>query len=449
MAGMNLLVLVHRLPCPLDRGAKLRSSLELRWLTQRHNVWCAGFIDPPDPADPPSVIKESLADLRSRCRDLIAVPLRPMVAGFRSLLALLTGGTATEGYFASRALRRQVLAWSREVRFDAVLVYSSSMAPLALEIPAGRRVLDLVDLDSHKWREMAEQGRWPMSLIYGTEARRLGQRELEWMNAFDASVLCTGREVELLGDEPCREKVHVIATGAAFEIDPQRRRELDERWSNLPLPAEPRVGFLGAMDYPPNADGVCWFAEAMWPEVLRRCPDARWTIVGRSPTRAVRELADGDRIEVTGTVPAVEPYVEAMRVNVAPLRLARGVQTKVLMAMDMGRPCVVTSCVAAGIGAEAGREILVADSPAEFVEAVVALLRDAELAAAIGSAGREFVKRRWDPVPGLMRLESLLTGVPCDEGDEDRVEAGEIELAKAHACEAVDPLTAVAVGVGD
>ncbi len=446
---MNLLALVHRLPCPLDRGAKLRSSLELRWLTQRHNVWCAGFIDPPDPDDPPAAIRDSLAELRSRCRGLAAVPLRPLLANARSLLALLTGGTATEGYFASRALRQQVLAWSREVRFDAVLVYSSSMAPLALEVPAGRRVLDLVDLDSHKWREMADQGRWPMSWIYRTEARRLGQRELEWMNAFDASVLCTGREVELLGDEPCREKVHVIATGAAFEIDPQRRQELDERWASLPLPAEPRVGFLGAMDYPPNADGVCWFAEAMWPEVLRRCPEARWTIVGRSPTRAVRELDDGDRIEVTGTVPAVEPYVEAMRVNVAPLRLARGVQTKVLMAMDMGRPCVVTSCVAAGIGAEAGREILVADSPAEFVEAVVALLRDADLAASIGSAGRQFVKRRWDPVPGLMRLESLLAGTPCDEPDEEPVDTRETEPPTASKSKADALLTALTVGVED
>jgi glycosyltransferase involved in cell wall biosynthesis len=164
------------------------------------------------------------------------------------------------------------------------------------------------------------------------------------------------------------------------------------------------------MDYPPNIEAVRWFGESIWPLIRQRRPDAEWWIVGRSPTRAVRELDNGRNIRVTGTVPDVEPYLERMRVSVAPLRLARGVQTKVLTAMAAGRPCVVTSCVAGGIEAEPDREVLVADSPAAFAEAVTGLLNDRQRAERIGLAGRQFVNRRYHPSRGLEQLEQLLTG---------------------------------------
>ena len=176
------------------------------------------------------------------------------------------------------------------------------------------------------------------------------------------------------------------------------------------LPTEPIVGFVGAMDYPPNVDGARWFAESIWPQVRARRPDASWWLVGKSPTRAVRRLADGGRVRVTGTVPAVEPYLEQIRVSIAPLRLARGVQMKVLMAMAAGRPCVVTPCVAEGVGAKAGEEVVVADSPAAFADEIVDLLADQRRAEAIGTAGRAFVTNRLGADKGLARLEELLSG---------------------------------------
>jgi len=412
---MKLLVLTHRLPCPPDRGAKLRAAAELRWLTRRHDVWCAGFIDPPRNRPEQAATAASLADLRSRCRELEAVPLSPTLAGVRAAANLLVGGTATEAYFASSRLRGRVLGWAQRIEFDAVLAFSSGVAPLALEVPARWRVLDFVDLDSRKWAESAPQASWPMKWVYREEGERLGRREREWMSAFDACVVCNQREADLITDASLRAKLQVIETGASLEIDASAT-DRSEEMEPPPLPARPVVGFLGAMDYPPNIEGACWFAESIWP-VIRRCrPDAEWWIVGRSPTQTVRDLDDGRSIRVTGTVPAVEPYLHKTRVNVAPLRLARGVQTKVLTAMATGRPCVVTPCVAEGIGAEAGRELIVADDADRFAGAVVELLENRGQAEAVGRAGREFVRRRHQPSRGLTRLERLLTPGGIAEG---------------------------------
>jgi len=413
---MKLLVLIHRLPCPPDRGAKLRAAAELRWLTRRHDVWCAGFVDPPGPGESPEMIRQSLVRLREDCRDLAAIRLNRPIASFKAITNQLRGGTATEAYFASRQLSRRVHCWSRQVQFDAVLAFSSSMAPLALEVPASRHVCDFVDLDSQKWAESALQARWPLSWVYRTEAQRLALREREWISVFDASVLCNQREADLVADDLLCSRLHVIETGASLDVESEEAGSADE-YSEKPgerslvdvsLPDEPIVGFVGAMDYPPNVDGVCWFAETIWPRVLQEEPDAQWWIVGRSPTRAVRELDDGQRIRVTGTVPAVEPYLAKMRINVAPLRLARGVQTKVLTAMAAGRPCVVTPCVAEGIHAEAGREIVVAQSPETFASAISELLTDRMRAQRIGLAGRLFVRQRYRPADGLAKLEQWL-----------------------------------------
>jgi polysaccharide biosynthesis protein PslH len=401
---MKLLYLVHRLPCPADGGAKLRAAAQLRYLAQRHDVWCAGFLETGALGRPTREAGESLKELRLICREVAAVPLYESVAQIRALAGLLAGGTATEGYFDSGTLRRRVMAWARQIHFDAVLAFSSSMAPLALQVPALRRVLDLDDLDSCKWAESAAGARWPMRWVYRSEAERLARREREWLGSFDASVLISEREASLVTDEDLRRRVHVIGPSTPALV----AEDLPSVPPHVSLPREPIIGFIGAMDYGPNVDGACWFAEKAWPQIAGRRPDASWWIVGRSPVRALRRLDNGTSVRVTGTVPAVEPYLQKLRVSIAPLRIARGVQIKVLMAMTAGRPCVVTPGVAEGLGAEPGRDLLVGESPAQFAEAVLRLLDDDVLAESIARAGLEFVVNRVRPDASLSRLERLL-----------------------------------------
>lgn len=413
---MKLLVLIHRLPCPPDRGAKLRAAIELRYLANRHEVWCAGFLDA-EGREGHRRARQSLTDWRRQCRAVAAFPLHRPVAATRALHQLLVGATATEGYFRSARLERQVLAWARDIGFDAVLAFSSSMAPLALRVPAKRRVLDLVDLDSHKWTESAAIARWPMRWVYRTEGVRLARRERDWIGAFDASVLVNDREAALLAEATAEPgaaglKLHVIETGAWPDSTVLAGQFPSRSTPEHVLSDEPNVGFIGAMDYAPNVEGVRWFARSVFPLVRARQPEATFWVIGRSPTRAVRELHDGCHVHVTGTVPSIDPYLSRLRVSVAPLHLARGVQTKVLVALAAGIPCVVTPQVAEGIGARGGYEILVASSPDQFARAVRALLSDRDLAVKLGNAGRQFVGRRYDPQAGMAKLEWLLRGYP-------------------------------------
>jgi sugar transferase (PEP-CTERM/EpsH1 system associated) len=351
------------------------------------------------------------------CRGFLAVPFRSTLAGYRALGGLITGGTATESYFGSRGLRAGVMAWSREIGFDAVFAFSSGIAPLALAADARRRVLCMDDLDSRKWAELAAKARWPMRVVYSTESHRLANREFQWLSSFDATIMVTPREADLISDPELRHKVVVIPP----ILPPVPESE------ELPTPVSstgPVVGFVGAMDYEPNVDAACWLARDIWPRIRRQRSDAKLMLVGRSPTPAVKELARDESIVVTGTVPSVSSYLSSMRVHVAPLRISRGVQIKVLTAMTAGRPCVVTSCVAEGLGARAGRDLIVADSPAVLAAAVVNMLEHPDKAQAIGRAGQRFV-RQLDPDRAIGRVEALLAG---EDERWDQVESRDLRV---------------------
>src|SRR5262249_11312980 len=145
--------------------------------------------------------------------------------------------------------------------------------------------------------------------------------------------------------------------------------------------AEPRCVFVGALDYRPNVDAACWFCREVWPSILQRRPEARLSLVGRRPTAAVNELARGAGVEVVGQVPDVRPYVAGASVAVVPLRLARGVQNKVLEALAMARATVASPAALCGVRAQPGQHLLAASTPAEWVEAVLRLFDDADLRA--------------------------------------------------------------------
>src|SRR5262249_18664616 len=165
-----------------------------------------------------------------------------------------------------------------------------------------------------------------------------------------------------------------------------------------PPSSEPACVFVGAFDYHPNVDGACWFCAHVWPELHRRKPEARFFLVGRRPTPAIQRLAELPGVEVTGQVPDVRPYLERSAVTVIPLRIARGVQNKVLEALAMGRATVVSPEALAGLQARPGVHLLSATTPQEWIDATLRLLNDAELRQQLGTAGRQYVEENhcWD-----------------------------------------------------
>lgn len=418
---MNILYLAHRIPFPPDKGCKLRAFRQLEFLAYRHRVWCACFID--DPSDLVHVLP-----LRNHCHELGMVALHRRRAIVRGLCGLACGSTFTEAFYHSPRMTRLIHQWAQIVRFDAVVAFSSSMAPYALRTPAARRVLDLCDLDSGKWRDYAAASGPSLKWLYRTEAQRLAQRELDWIFQFDAATLITRREADLL-PPVARASVHLISNGvnlpksqdeppgtcAAIHSSPRTngllRRQQPTQSISADRPSPTFIlGFLGQMNYQPNVDAVCWFARECWPAIYSRFPGAIFRIVGRRPVRAVRRLARMPGMEVTGEVPDAAAAVARFDISVAPLRIARGLPNKVLEAMAAGKPVVVTSAVAASLEIAHEREALVADDPAAFIAAIMRLLDHPALRMRLGTAARDFVRHhhRWGHE--LTRFEMLVTG---------------------------------------
>ena len=395
----NLLYLVHRLPYPPNKGDKVRSYHLLKHLAARHRVFLGTFVD--DPQD-----ECHLATLAPLCADIHAVRLNPRTAKLASLAGLLNGKALTLEYYQDASLSRWVSKIAATQTIDAAVVFSSSMAQYVDALPDVPMLVDFVDVDSAKWAEYAGSHRWPLSWLY----RREGERLLAYERAVAArarrSFFVTDNETALFrGLAPeCSAMVESMNNGvdaAYFTPDPSQA-------SPFPAGVIPLV-FTGAMDYWPNIDAVTWFVQDVLPAIRSAWPQLQFFVVGRSPTPAVQALAC-DGVVVTGTVPDVRPYLQHAAAVVAPLRLARGIQNKILEAMAMARPVVASQTCVDSIDAEGGTELLAATDASDYAAHVGALLRSRDLADDIGRAGRQRVLKRYSWDAHLSGIDFHLTG---------------------------------------
>jgi sugar transferase (PEP-CTERM/EpsH1 system associated) len=345
--------------------------------------------------------------LRPFTSSIDAVPLDRRRARARALTALATGAPLTVAYFNERELHCRIAERLTGGAFDLVLVYSSGMAQF-VERHAGRpRIMQFADLDSLKWRGYAASSRPPLRWVYGLEGQRLLAYERRLAAAFSHSVVCTPREVRdfrrLIPEAP----VSCVSNGVDLEY-----------YRPMALPQdEQSLVFTGVMDYFPNVEGALWFCQEVLPLVRRRVLGATFTVCGARPNAAVRALGRLEGVTVTGRVPDVRPYLARSAVCVVPLRIARGIQNKLLEAMAMGLPTVATPAAFEGVEAETPDHLLVAEGAAEFAEAVVRLLDDAALRRQLGQQARACVEAnyRWETqLSRLDRVVAAVTGGPVD-----------------------------------
>ena len=381
---MKLLYLVHRLPFPPNKGDKVRSYHLLRHLAERHEVHLGTFIDDPDD-------EQHLPRVRELCADVHIARLSPRRAKLLSLRGLLGGEALSLPYYRDAGLQTWVDDAARRVGFDAVVVFSSVMAQYLRPLAGVPRLVDLVDVDSAKWRDYAPAHRWPLSWLYRREFRQLLAFERDTVEAADVSFLSTEQEVALLRQltGPLKRPVEALRNGVDADFfAPDATRANPYAAGELPLV------FTGAMDYWPNIDAVCWFVADILPGLRERFPALRLHIVGRNPAPAVLALA-GDAVHVSGTVPDVRPWLQHAAAVVAPLRLARGVQNKVLEAMASARPVVAASQCVQAITEASVPGLVPAVSPADYQARLGELLADAAAADAAGRAARDFVQRAY------------------------------------------------------
>lgn len=371
---MKILFLAQRVPYPPNRGDKITTWRLVERMSRRHEVRCLGFASEPSDYD----AAETLSSKG------IATTAFPLPRQWRSLPSLLTSKPLTLRVYGSKELQATV---DREIgSCHLSYAYSSSMGAFLephADIPL---VMHFAELDSDKWHQYAERTRPPMRWVYAREARTLLTFERRIAASSAENVFCTPLEQRIFKEQiPGRHSI-VMRNGVDLEY-------------YRPAPGEAQPGqlvFVGMMDYYPNIDGCVHFVSEILPEVRKRFPEARLSIVGGRPTPEVQRLAQQPGVNVTGFVDDTRTHLRRAAISIAPLRIARGIQNKVLEALAMGLPLVGTTSATQGTDGEPGRDFLLANSPAEQIEAVCSLLADPARARELGARGRRFVEERYD-----------------------------------------------------
>ncbi|MFT3847191.1 MAG: TIGR03087 family PEP-CTERM/XrtA system glycosyltransferase [Propionivibrio sp.] len=393
----DLLYLVHRLPYPPNKGDKVRSYHLLKHLAARHRVFLGTFIDDPQDEDYVDVLPQYVADMH-------IARISPRTARLRSLSGLFGNEALTLPYYRDAGLKTWIDHVLREKRIDAAIVFSSAMAQYVTDTPGLRTLVNFVDVDSAKWTQYAPNHRWPLSWLYRREGERLLAYERSVARQATHSFFVTDAETELFCSRApeCRGRVEAMCNGVNAEFfSPEH--DLVSPFGDDELP----LVFTGAMDYWPNVDAVSWFVAEILPGLLRSHSALKFYIVGRSPTPAVIALAN-EHVVVTGTVPDVRPYLRHAATVVAPLRLARGIQNKVLEAMAMGVPVVASQECAGPVDAVPERDFLTAGTVADYQHQITRLLRSSEQAAAMGKAARAQVLARYSWDAHLSRIDRFI-----------------------------------------
>jgi sugar transferase (PEP-CTERM/EpsH1 system associated) len=407
----KILFLAHRAPFPPNKGDKIRAYHILEHLSRNHEIWLGAAAD--DSAD-----LEHLAEARRRFAGAYFGALSPVSTAIHLAGAALTGAPASVARFRHRGLARWVNETLQRTQPDIVYVFSSAPAQYVTGRLGARTklIVDFVDADAQKWREYAERSGPPMRWVYGAEFRRLVRFDSGALAQAQAGILVSETERRLFARFAPNEarKLLVISNG----VDAQY-------FAPPPSPSGPGadIAFTGMMDYKPNVDAVVWFAREIFPMVRARRSDARFRIVGARPAQQVQALGALAGVEVVGAVEDVRPHLFGAAAVVAPLRIARGVQNKVLEAMAAGRPLVATSAALDGVGAEPGRDLLVADDAQAFAAAVADVLCG-RAPPGLGASARAFAlaHHQWSEV--LAPLDALIARAASGQSAEASAEEG-------------------------
>ena len=395
---MHILYLAHRIPYPPNKGEKIRSFHQLLHLSKHHTVHLVCLVD--DPTD-----LEHVSILERYCASVVAVYRSKTSALCLATRALLTRKPLSVAAFYRKALAREIARKLQTETFDVIFVSSAAMAEYVLEECALPRVIDFIDVDSEKWRQYAQHHAIPLAWIYGLEARRLAAYEAKIAHVFNHAVLISHEEKRLFQQRVYDRPITVISNGVDLNyFVPKSTDAASHR--------QPALVFTGVMDYFPNVDAVQYFCGDIFPLVRAVVPDCRFYIVGRHPPRRVQALSKHPNVTVTGAVPDVRPYLAQATIAVAPFRIARGVQNKVLEAMASGLPVVGTSQAFEGIAATEEDGIRIADDPQRFATELITLLTGNDtLRQQCALQARRYVEahHQW-PEQGV-QLERLLQGV--------------------------------------
>jgi sugar transferase (PEP-CTERM/EpsH1 system associated) len=388
---MRIFYICRRVPFPPDRGDKIAAFNQIRHLAAQHevHVFCLG-----------DGVQDlaNVSGLQAYTKSLTAAPVDGFTIKLRALAALVTGQPLSVAALNEAKLHDALHRKFGQLRPDLIIVYSCNMAQFAERFPDVPRIMHFGDLDSLKWRQYAERSSMPLNWIYAIEAQRLLGYERHIAKIFSHALVHTG--IERLDFQRLIPGIAVTVVGNGVDLDYFRSAGAAK------IPAS--MVFTGVMDYRPNIDAVIWFCNEVLPIVQTEIPAADFTICGRRPAPAVWRLAKRRGVTVTGWVSDARPYLDRAEIFVAPLRMGRGVQNKLLEALAMGLPCVASKAAWRGTVIADGRGILAADEPQEFARHVLDLLRDCGRRAEMARKARAAAEANYHWEVQMARLDEVI-----------------------------------------
>lgn len=385
---MRILFLSQVLPFPLDAGPKTRAYYTLRHLAQKHEVTLLSFVRPPVPA-------AHLDHLASFCEAVHTVPM--LRSRTRDLWHLARSLLMSTPFLLARdwvpAMERSLKVLMAEGGYDAVHADQLWMAPYALRAArVGGDAPPFTILDQHNavylipHRLAQQESKALRRAALEGEARKLARAEGRLCQQFDRVVWVTKED-----------RAAIVPAEGKGRTDFVVPICVDTESPPLPRPAPHRIVFLGGLHWPPNAAGIVWFLQEVWPHVREANPSARLTLIGKQPPPRITTLAASDsRIEVTGYVEDPLPYLRESAAFIVPLHAGGGMRVKILDAWRWGLPVITTSIGAEGICTQDGDNALIADTPADFAAATLRVLNDPLLAGRLATGGRRTVEHCYD-----------------------------------------------------
>lgn len=405
----EILFIAHRLPFPPDRGDKIRSHHILKHLATLAPVHVATFADD----DRDFAAEADLAAVAASYR--MVRRAKPLALAAVQALAVRQPVSLTA--FHDRALAEYVAGVLATRPIAAIYVFSGQMGQYVPDGFAGQVIVDLVDVDSAKFEAYARRHGGMTAWVEMREARLLAVEEARLAARATTTLLISTDEAELFGSRlpgNAQADVRVVGNGIdSLGFDPAQVTP-EPRMMACP---GPRLIFTGQMDYTPNIDAALRVLDRVLPAICKVRPEASFHVVGRNPSPELLARHDGERCHVWGRVDDVRPWLAAADCALVPLEIGRGVQNKVLEAMAMALPVVLSREAATGILARHGEHFLLAGNDESLAQAVLAALGDPARATAMGQAARRFVVDEMGWEAALTPLAAIIAG--ADEGTRD------------------------------
>ncbi|MCS7015524.1 MAG: glycosyltransferase [Gemmatales bacterium] len=388
---IDILYVTHRVPYPLDKGERIRCAHILQALCEYAEVDLVSLADEP--------VHPKAQDFLSQfTRSIRILPLGRFRKYLRMCFGLLTGRSLTESAMCGYPTRTCVRDCLMNNKYDFIIVSNTGLFGIIPQLGNNVKILvDMMDVDSRKWQAYAENAFW-LRPLYRRESKLISALETEIVNRADAVFVTTQRELSLLprGKSLCR----AVGNG------------VDSTYFVPQVPASRHLSdlvFVGALDYWPNVDALCWFMDQVWPRVLEVIPQGIFHIVGRRPNARIRKLSRLPRVQLHHDVADIRPIVQRCGIAVFPLRLAFGIPNKVLEAMAMGRLCIIPPFLSDVVGGIPGVHYLLAEQSEDWVRIIGEMQHCPEQAEEIAGRARMFVVERYVWTNQLDELIKVIT----------------------------------------